>query len=310
MFAFACPRCRTPLTAIHAAEMHCPVDGLSFMCIDGIWRCLPPQRAAYFAQFVREYEIVRRAEGRGSDDPAYYRALPFASPSHGHAAGWQIRAQSFAALIEKVVQPSEMKTAAALKIIDLGAGSGWLSYQLARRGHEVAAVDLLVNGRDGLGVHTMYDVGFVPIQAEFNHLPLHDRQANLVIFNAALHYATDYACTLQEAWRVTAPGGMVVIMDTAVYHNPASGAQMVQERERLFREMVGFPSNALPSENYLTYDRLAALGRQLAVAWRLHWPVPAWRRRVRRLRAWLGGRREPAQFPLIVGRRRDETDGA
>ena len=28
-------------------------------------------------QFIREYQTVRRAEGRGSDDPAYYRALPF-----------------------------------------------------------------------------------------------------------------------------------------------------------------------------------------------------------------------------------------
>ena len=283
--------------------MRCSDDGFSFKRADGIWRCLLPERAPYFEQFVHEYETVRQGEGRGSDDPAYYRALPFADLSGRMAADWRIRSQSFSTLLEKVLIPLEIAYDSALRILDVGAGSGWLSYQLARRGHELAAIDLTVNRGDGLGAHVMYDLDFLPIQAEFDYLPLRSQQADLVIFNAALHYATDYVTTLQEAWRVAVPGGLVAVVDTAVYHNPSSGDQMVREREHLFQQKYGFPSNAIPSQNYLTYDRLAALAQQLNVNWQLHWPVPAWRWTVRRLRARLGGQREPAQFPLILGQK-------
>lgn len=303
MFTFACPRCHAPLEIVAAGAMRCPDDGLSFQRVDGIWRCLLPERAPIFAQFVQEYETVRQGEGRGSDDPAYYRALPFADLSGQMTADWRIRAQSFSTLLEKVLMPLEIAQGSSLKILDLGAGNGWLSHQLARRGHDLAAVDLTINRCDGLGARRMYDIDFLPIQAEFDRLPLSDDQADLVIFNASLHYATDYVTTLHEAWRVATLGGLVAVVDTAVYHNPTSGEQMVRERERLFRQKYGFPSNALPSQNYLTYDRLTTLARQLGVDWQLIWPIPAWRWTVRRLRARLRGQREPAQFPLILGQK-------
>jgi SAM-dependent methyltransferase len=291
------------MEVIGAEEMRCPDDGLSFKRVDNIWRCLLPEREPIFTRFVQEYETVRRGEDRGSDDPAYYRALPFADLSGRMTVDWHIRAQSFSTFLEKILMPLEIEKGSPLKILDLGSGNGWLSYQLARRGHDVAAVDLATNRCDGLGAHAMYGVDFLPIQAEFDRLPLSDDQADIVVFNASLHYATNYVITLLEAWRVTAPGGLVAVVDTAVYHNPASGDQMVRERERLFQQKYGFPSNAIPSQNYLTYSWLATLAQQLNVNWQLIWPVPAWRRTVRRLRAGLRGQREPAQFPLILGQK-------
>ena len=78
---------------------------------------------------------------------------------------------------------------------------------------------------------------------------------------------------------------------------------MVCEREAAFTQAYGFPSNALPSENYLTQQRL----RELAEALRLHWkfiqPFYGWRWHLRPLVARLRGRREPARFAVIVGRR-------
>ena len=76
-FVFACPVCHGQLDWLSPETVRCSLDGLTFGREAGIWRFLPPERAAALAQFRQEYETVRRSEGRGSDDPAFYRALPF-----------------------------------------------------------------------------------------------------------------------------------------------------------------------------------------------------------------------------------------
>ena len=48
-------------------------------------------------------------------------------------------------------RPLPERTERALRILDLGAGNGWMSYRLALQGHLPIAVDLLTNDRDGLG---------------------------------------------------------------------------------------------------------------------------------------------------------------
>ena len=259
-----------------------------------------PDRSAYYDQFVKEYETVRQAEGRGSDDSAYYRALPFVDLTGKLSPDWRIRATSFRALIEHVIAPP------ALKILDLGAGNGWLSYQLAKRGHTVATVDLLTNKRDGLGAFTHYDAPFTPIQAEFDHLPLTGRQFDLVIFNSSLHYSVNYETTLCEAWRVARRNGRVVVLDSPVYADAASGKQMVRERQENFLNTYGFPSNSIPSENFLTLKRLQALGMSTRTEWRFVKPAYGWRWAIRPWIARVRGRREPARFMLIVGTRAAE----
>ncbi|MFQ5421548.1 MAG: class I SAM-dependent methyltransferase, partial [Anaerolineae bacterium] len=164
---------------------------------------------------------------------------------------------------------------------------------------------LTINAFDGLGAHKMYETAFTCIQAEFDNLPLMENQFDLVIFNASFHYAVEYATTLTSAWRVLRSGGKVAIVDTAVYHNPASGQQMVREREALFQRTYGFASNALASENYLTYHRLAELAEQLDISWQFIWPIPRWRWTLRRWRTALRGQREPGQLPIIIGKKRD-----
>ncbi|HFQ93964.1 MAG TPA: class I SAM-dependent methyltransferase [Anaerolineae bacterium] len=268
--------------------------------MDGIWRFLPPERAAHYARFVREYETVRLAEGRQSDDPAYYRALPFRDLSGRMAAMWRERARTFTLLLAKVAEPLAAERKRPLRILDLGAGNGWLAYQLAKRGHEAAAVDLTVNNFDGLGAHAMYDVPFLPIQAEFTRLPLTDGQADLVVFNASFHYAESYEAALAEARRVTRAGGRIVIADSPVYRDPENGRRMVREREAAFQARYGFPSNALDSENFLEYGRLEELAQTIEVERTLYWPAPYWRRAIRYAKTRLRRQRKPAQFPLIV----------
>lgn len=302
-FQFACPICRTLLVSLTADCLRCPVDGSIFDCRDGIWRFLPPDRRAHYEPFMREYQIVRQAEGRGSTDDAYYRSLPFIDLTGQFSADWQIRARSFRTFLRDVLQPMERTRPQPLRVIDLGAGNGWLSYRLARRGHGVAAVDLIDNPSDGLGAYRHYDADFTPVQAEFDRLPFVDRHIDLVIFNASLHYSTRYETTLGEALRVLTPAGQIVILDSPVYRSASSGAEMVREREAAFTQKVGFPSNALPSENYLTDQRVSDLSETLRLRWQFIQPFYGWRWLLRPLKARLLRRREPARFAVIVGRR-------
>jgi SAM-dependent methyltransferase len=291
-FALACPVCRAALDS----SARCPTCATTYPCEAGIWRCLPSSRVARFAQFEREYHTVRRAEGWGSDDAAYYRSLPWRDTSGRFAELWGIRAASFRAFVRRALPPG-----GPLRILDLGAGNAWLSYRLARLGHHVAALDVQVDERDGLGAWRHYDASFTPIQAEFDSLPLADAQADVAVFNGSLHYSTDCATTLRETLRVLTPDGLVAILDSPMYPAPASGAAMVTERQARFQRTYGFASDALPSEHYLTPGRLAELGQAVGLRWRVVRPFRGWRWAVRPWWARLRGRRAPADFPVVVG---------
>src|SRR6267378_6158682 len=130
------------------------------------------------AQFTREYTTVRRAEGWGSADRAYYQALPFTDLTGRFPRIWRIRAKSYVTFITRVLEPLEARTgnpetlfppldkeprsggrheaSVRLRILDLGAGNGWLSNRLAQRGHSVTAIDLSDDPFDGLGAGRHY----------------------------------------------------------------------------------------------------------------------------------------------------------
>ena len=301
---FVCPRCRTTLERSTSERMTCPRDGLDFWKVDDIWRFLLPESEAHYGRFIRDYEAIRHAEGRGSNSADYYRALPYKDRSGRHTADWRIRARTFKVLVNNVLTRFQNPLERALKIIDLGAGNGWLSNRLAAQGDRVLAVDLLDNDWDGLGAWKHYEHTFTPIQAEFSHLPVMDRFADAAIFNASFHYSENYTETLREALRVTSPQGLIIIMDSPIYRRGASGEQMVREREAQFKEKYGFASDNLQSENYLTYARLDELAREFKLSWKLIRPFYGIRWMLRPLVAGLLRRREPAKFHLIVGRKK------
>src|SRR5581483_9930499 len=101
-------------------------------------------------------------------------------------------------------------------------------------------------------------------------------------------YSTDYGVTLREALRVLSPQGIVVIMDSPVYRQASSGAQMVRERAGAFERSYGFRSDSVPAEHFLTMGRLAELAHDLALQWRTCTPVSSVSRLKRGWRRWRG----------------------
>jgi SAM-dependent methyltransferase len=326
---FACPSCRGALEQAGSDEWRCPADALAFARVDGIWRFLPPDRAAVFAPFLCDYTAIREAEGYGYDDPARYQRLPQADPADPLAWQWRMRAASFASLrkrvLEKMLKRSDARrqttdemhplrpssfvlrpSSEGLQVLDLGAGVGWLSNQLARLGHAPCAIDLNLDWRDGLGAARHYGGDWPRLQAEFDRLPLADQQADLAIYNASLHYSAEYRATLAEALRVLRPGGQIAIMDSPIYRSDASGRQMIAERQSAFARDYGTRSDALPNVGYLTWAMLRDLGRDLGLRWRIIRPWYGWRWALRPWRARLARRREPSTFALLVARRAGE----
>ena len=309
--AIECPRCRRALgsvgyntQSVFVPEIQCSGCGFHLSHEQGIWKALPPERLQYFDRFLTEYQLIRAGEGRGSDDPDFYLALPYRDLTGRNNRQWAIRARTFRFLARRILPELQRRTGPRLRLLDLGAGNAWMSYRLALRGHFPVAVDLSVNHRDGLGAATHYlaelPTLFPRFQAELDHLPFADGQFDGVIFNASFHYSENYARTLAEAVRCVRRGGMLVIADSATYRSEDHGQRMLQERRAAFVKQYGFPSDGLKSLEYLTPERLAAMAQPLDLSWDSHNPKYGvlWA-----MRPWLArilGRREPSQFRVYT----------
>lgn len=271
----------------------------------GIWLALPQERQAYFERFMRDYETVRKGEGRGSDNPDFYLSLPYRDQTKRNSRQWAIRSRTYEYIVRKIVPGLSMNTR-SLAFLDLGAGNGWMSYRLASLGHRPIAVDLQTNTFDGLGAAVHYQRAlptlFPRFQAELDRLPFVSGQFDCAIFNASFHYSQNYDRTLSEAIRCLLPGGTVLIADSPCYSREECGEQMLAERRQLFQKRFGFTSDGLGSCEYLTMDRLLALQASHDLQWKTHevWYGIRWA--CRPLVARLKRRREPAQFRIYTAK--------
>jgi SAM-dependent methyltransferase len=294
----------TAETRSGSGERVCAICKSVTRYVDGVWCALSPRRIDYFRNFIGEYEFIRAAEGRGSTEPEYYLNLPYKDLSGRNSGQWAIRAHTFRTIERRILTPLARRQRRPLRILDLGAGNGWMSYRLALRGHLPVAVDLLGNSHDGLGAASHYGTHIHPlfprVQAELDRLPFASSSFDLAIFNASFHYSEDYERTFGEAVRCTRQGGTVVIADTPWYAEEESGRRMVEEKHERFKATYGFASNSLASLEYLTADRLNRLQKAFSVVWSCIKPFYGLRWVLRPLRAKLEGRRTPSQFRIYT----------
>jgi SAM-dependent methyltransferase len=253
-------------------------------------------------RFLNEYRQIRHAEGRGSDDPAYYRALPFRDLSGKNAAMWAMRARTFRYFERRILDPLAATVGRPLKILDLGSGNCWMSHQLSLRGHRPCAVDFFLDARDGLAAARHYERPFPAVGAEFDRLPLRSASIDLAVFNASLHYSTDYEKTLAEVRRCLHQNGLVVILDSPIYRRHEDGERMVAEKHADFQKRYGFRSDAIPSIEFLDEPGLQHLSRALELDWTIYKPWYGWNWHLRPLKARIQNRRPPSRFWILVGR--------
>jgi ubiquinone/menaquinone biosynthesis C-methylase UbiE len=249
--------------------------------------------AAERQRFLDDYLRIRRAEGRGSDDPAYYLALPFRDLSGKFEEQWAMRARTYRGF-EKCLPPG------ALDILDLGAGCGWLSYRLKLLGHFPVAVDILDDDHDGLRAARHYPY-FHRVEAEFDRLPFPDRSFDAAVFNASLHYSPDYVKTLTETKRCVRPSGRIFVLDSPIYKRREHGEMMRRERRQQFLAQYGTESDHVKSIEYLDEDTLSKLSRQVGIEWLSYLPWYGWAWHLRPLKAWWSRSRPPSRFRILEG---------
>ena len=99
------------------------------------------------------------------------------------------------------------------RILDLAAGTGASSVSLARSGAEVVAADfspgMIAEGKRRHGA--IANLSFVEADAE--HLPFADGEFDAVTISFGLRNVSDPHAGLAELYRVTAPGGRLVICE-------------------------------------------------------------------------------------------------
>ncbi|MFI5256693.1 MAG: class I SAM-dependent methyltransferase [Gemmatimonadales bacterium] len=255
------------------------------------------------ARFRAAYAIHRASEGRKLDRRQLL-AMPYLRS--GPLAGqWTIRARTFGTFVERVLTPLATRSARPLRVLDLGAGNGWLCYRAALAGCDATALDLRDDDVDGLGAARGYldstPVRFERIVGSFDALPIAPATYDVVVFNASLHYAVDLSLVLREARRAARIGGRVVILDSPFYAREEHGEAMIAEKQRDGTDLFGARADdllAIPFIEYLTHDRLVAASAGLGLAWhrrRVRYPL---RYEARAAIAWLRRRRPPSRFDL------------
>ena len=291
-----CPRC-----AKEVDGLECLACGFGMQMTDDIVRALPIDRVERFSRFAQDYEFIRNAEGRFSDDDEFYFALPYRDTTGMNSAQWKIRARSYDCLLHDVIRPHLPSGAF---ILDIGAGNCWMSYRLALAGYCPVAVDLLTNARDGLGAAEHYRTHlpnlFPRFQAEMDRLPFRNQQFDAIVFNASFHYSEDYEATLRVALRCLRRSGMLIVCDTPWYSREENGQLMLSERRAAFLAKYGTASDSIASREYLTDGQLRSLEQALSIRWKVYSPGYGWRWAARPLVARLRCRREPARFRIYV----------
>lgn len=261
-------------------------------------------------RFRRAYAEHRAAEGRGCGGAAEVLALPYLRTGP-HAKAWRVRARSFDRFVERILEPlARAAGTRPLRVLDAGAGNGWLCHHLVRMGHEAVALDTRTDSVDGLGAAVPAGPAdsvaprapaFARVAAAFELLPVRAGTFDLIVFNAALHYAESLSAVLAEAAHAVKSGGRIVVLDSPFYAAEADGTAMVAEKRA--QASVRFGARAddllgLQFIEFLTRERLLHASAPLRLEWRCHRVrYPLWYE-ARPWFALLRRRRTPSRFDV------------
>ena len=296
--SYVCPSCHGPLLS-NETGWHCLEEQVQFHRVNGIPDFILPARRVALENFLAGYQRVRRAEGWGSSEPARHRALPYPDHAENHVRLWEIRSQTFESFLAHFIrQPSGLSR----QVLDIGAGNCWFAARLADLGYHVAALDLNLDARDGLGALRMNTprqrAAISPVRADFHALPFPDGAFDFAVFNASLHYSADPYGAIEETMRVLRPEGVLYIMDSPLYRDHNSGDKMIAERRYRFQKQFEVDVRDEFTGSFLTTGMLETLEKKYCLEkivpdYGLRWAS-------RPVFARILGKREPASFGIIA----------
>lgn len=124
-----------------------------------------------------------------------------------------------------------------LRVADLGCGDGYLTMEASRWASRVIAIDrsrpVLERARALARRRGVRNVTWR--QGEIERIPLRDASVDLAILSQALHHAGDPAAAINEAARIVAPRGRVLVLDLRE-HEQEWVAEQLGDRWRGFSD--------------------------------------------------------------------------
>ena len=163
---------------------------------------------------------------------------------------------------ETAVSRGGLRESVRRRVLDVGAGNGWLSSRLSELGHETVAVDLDDDAGDGLGAAAPR-TPFPLVQADFDAMPFAPGQFDLVLMNASLHYSPDPERTVEAAARLLRPGGTLMVMDSPLFEDPADGEAMVAQQLEALSSSYSIEQPIRPGVGFLTFGGLQRIASRI-----------------------------------------------
>lgn len=238
-------------------SLQCP-NGHTFAYQDGVLVLLADGFAARLGQFTADLSRARTANQKRLVEPGLYPQLPFIKT----AENWEWRMRQYdLAVVQRAINGRS-----GLKILDVGAWNGWLSYRLALQGHQVTAVDYFIDEYDGLAAKKFYPVQWQAIQLDLGDLSVLETPFDVVILNRCLQFAPDVAEMVAQARARLSVGGILLIMGLQLFADAAPKAQQVAAYRQTHHQQFGFELFLKPTKGYLDWQdkhTLQTLGVQL-----------------------------------------------
>jgi len=138
------------------------------------------------------------------------------------------------------------------RVLDVGAGCGYHTWQLIRHGYEAVAAELQPEGLAYGDACCGPGVRFARLVTDCSLLPIAGGAFDAVFCKELAHHVEDLAGLLAEFRRVLAPGGVLVLIEP-YWPRRRPGAPAVQDPAR---------EAGLTHQNYGLHDYLRALRRQ------------------------------------------------
>jgi SAM-dependent methyltransferase len=171
------------------------------------------ERAGPVRRFVVAYRDLRLTQGFASTDPRYARRLPFRDTTGRNADIWRTRALHY-----MIIRAGIALLPRVDRVLDAGAGNGWLSRRLAGS-YRVTAID--VDATD-TGLGSLIAPGVGRVCGELEALPIRTESFDVVIAAAAVHYSANLPGVLTEMARVLRRGGVLILADSPLYPDARS----------------------------------------------------------------------------------------
>ena len=200
-----------------------------------------------------------------------------------HSGTWSNPSQQLQALREEwntldaamAIDWRRFLTGEGKRILDLGAGTGWLSAILSRR-DEVARIDALDSSRQNLEsmlpkmtVLLQGNVSKIrPIWGVFTPLLAPDGSYDLAVASSAMHHCPDLSEALSEVYRVLRPGAYFLILNETPSSSAAYAGSAFLQFLRVLRTLLlkrWRPLVPSVSESGILYD--PHLGDRMYCLW-------------------------------------------